>query len=238
MTRQGSTLGQDWSSPAGRRVRNADDPSAVEGPDGYGRVQVLGERRLAPREFFRTLFFKHPTTRVEEEEPADSAIDGLRVERDVVRLGFSDARAFDELVRSAEGVPRDAINIAAKAAFRAKNGKISIPDIRTAARQWYRADKEGALKAVPGGPELLNSIIEQDNRDKKARGFLVNQRGSGAGLITALFDARVLHLVREGYSAQDSPGERYDGYSIDYGAYVDLINTKNYPRGPRCTRRE
>lgn len=34
-----------------------------------------------------------------------------------------------------------------------------------------------------------------------------------------------------GYSAQDAPGERYDVYVIDYGAYVDLISTQNAPAG-------
>lgn len=74
---------------------------------------------------------------------------------------------------------------------------------------------------------MIDTVI----REKRARGFLVNQRYSGERLLTALFDARVLHLVRRGYSAQDEPGERYDVYVIDYGAYVDLINTQNAPRG-------
>ena len=46
-------------------------------------------------------------------------------------------------------------------------------------------------------------------------------------MLRALFDARVLHVVRRGYSAQDEPGERYDVYVIDYGAYVDLIHTRH-----------
>ena len=50
-------------------------------------------------------------------------------------------------------------------------------------------------------------------------------------MLTTLFDARVLHLIRKGYSGQDEPGERYDVYVIDYGAYVDLINTQNEPQG-------
>ncbi|WP_205856386.1 hypothetical protein [Phytoactinopolyspora endophytica] len=37
--------------------------------------------------------------------------------------------------------------------------------------------------------------------------------------------------MRRGYSAQDAPGERYDVWVIDYGAYVDLINTKSAPQG-------
>ena len=39
----------------------------------------------------------------------------------------------------------------------------------------------------------------------------------------------MLHLVRRGYSAQDEPGERYDVWVIDFGAYVDLIHTKSEP---------
>ena len=46
-----------------------------------------------------------------------------------------------------------------------------------------------------------------------------------------MFDALVLQVVRKGYSAQDEPGERYDVYVIDYGAYVDLIHTKFEPLG-------
>lgn len=220
-------LAEDGKQPIGIEL-GADFAASLD----LDEFMVFEQDSESARDFFRTLFFKHLTTRADDGDTEEDIIEGLRSEKDFVRLGFTDARAFDELVRAAEGVPRDAINIAAKAAFRAKDAKISMPDIRTAARQWYQADKEGALKAVPGGLELLNWIIDKVIRDKKARGFLVNQRSSGAGLITALFDARVLHLVREGYSAQDSPGERYDAYSIDYGAYVQLINTKNYPEDP------
>ena len=55
-------------------------------------------------------------------------------------------------------------------------------------------------------------------RGKRARGFLVSQKSAAAPLLLALFDGRVLHVVRKGYSAQDQPGERYDVYVIDYGA--------------------
>jgi hypothetical protein len=46
---------------------------------------------------------------------------------------------------------------------------------------------------------------------------MVNQKATDAPLLRALFDARLLHVVRRGYSAQDEPGERYDAYVIDYG---------------------
>jgi hypothetical protein len=82
----------------------------------------------------------------------------------------------------------------------------------------------------------LNWIIDRVIRQKRTRGFLVNQSAAGAPLLLALFDARVLHLIRKGYSAQGKPGERYDVYVIDYGAFVDLIQTnyahRTVPEGP------
>jgi perosamine synthetase len=50
-------------------------------------------------------------------------------------------------------------------------------------------------------------------------------------LIDYLFDSRVLHIIKENISGKDTPGVRYNVYSIDYGCYVDLLNTKNAPKG-------
>ena len=126
-------------------------------------------------------------------------------------------------------MPLDAINIAAKAALRAGGDRITINDVRIAARAWFQTDKEAALRSHPDAPRLLNWIIDKVIREKRARGFLVNQKSADSPLLLALFDARVLHLVRRGYSAQDEPGERYDVWVIDFGAYVDLIHTKYEP---------
>ena len=59
----------------------------------------------------------------------------------------------------------------------------------------------------------------------------MNERYARDPLLLSLFDARVLHIVRRGYSAQDQPGERFDVWMIDYGAYIDLIQTKYAPLG-------
>jgi hypothetical protein len=50
-------------------------------------------------------------------------------------------------------------------------------------------------------------------------------------LIQQLIDDRILHVIKRGYSAQDEPGVRYDVLQIDYGCYVDLMNTVNEPQG-------
>ena len=93
------------------------------------------------------------------------------------------------------------------------------------------SDKEAAVRSSDVATALLNWIIDQVIRGKKARGFLVNQSSAETPLLLSLFDARVLHIVRRGYSAEDTPGERFDVWVIDYGAYIDLMHTKNEPQG-------
>jgi hypothetical protein len=104
---------------------------------------VFEQNEHRARSFFRGLLFKHLSAGVESAE----RVPNLATEQDVIRLGFTDVRAFDELVRAADGVPRDAINIAAKAALRASDRRISVPDVRAAARTWFQADKEAALRS-------------------------------------------------------------------------------------------
>ncbi|MEV5719776.1 hypothetical protein AB0L41_38315 [Amycolatopsis mediterranei] len=185
---------------------------------------VFDQSEDRSREFFRGLFYNHLSS-------GDEVVPKLDSEKDVVRLGFTDKRAFDELVRAAEGVPRDALNIAAKAAIRAAAKKISVDDVRNSASQWFQSDKEANLRSRPEAAQLLHWIIDKVIRDKRARGFMVSQRVEGAEILLGLFDARVLHILRRGYSAKDEPGHRYMVYSIDYGAYVDLMNTKSAPLG-------
>jgi hypothetical protein len=51
--------------------------------------------------------------------------------------------------------------------------------------------------------------VEKVIREKRARAFLVSEEHSHDPLLLALFDARVLHVVRRGYSAQDRPGSTH-----------------------------
>jgi len=181
------------------------------------------------RDFFRRLFLKQLQSVVGAGQQPE--LIGLRDPDDVVRLGFTDDRAFDELVRAAEGVPRDALYIAAKAASRAGQARLSLSGIRAAAQSWYLTDKSAPLSSREEAERLLAWIVDRVIREKRARAFLVNHACSRDPLLQMLFDARVLHIVRRGYSAQDHPGERYDVWSIDYGAYVDLLQTRHSPVG-------
>jgi hypothetical protein len=187
---------------------------------------VFEQNEEFAREFFKELFYKHLT---ETDAPAISQT--LDDPDDLVRQGFTDIRAFDELVKASEGVPRDAINIARRAATHAREKRISVLNIREAAQYWYQTDKARAIESHDQANRLLRWLIEDVIRGKKARGFLVHESDSQDPLLLTLFGARILHIVRRGYSAQDLPGERFDVWVIDYGAYVDLIATVNAPKG-------
>lgn len=48
-------------------------------------------------------------------------------------------------------------------------------------------------------------------------------------IIQKLFDSRVLHLIKRGYADKVNPGIRYNVYTLDFGTYVDLIQTSKEP---------
>jgi len=143
---------------------------------------------------------------------------------------FTQQPAFEEFVRAAEGVPRDAINIIGIAAQKALDNQISVPDIRTAARTWYSRAKQQAVGTRSSAQDLLSWIIDEVIQHRQAKAFLLATDVQDE-LIDFLYDARVLHLIKQGVSAQDIPGKRFNVYSLDYGCYVDLINTTRAPRG-------
>jgi hypothetical protein len=53
--------------------------------------------------------------------------------------------------------------------------------------------------------------------------------GTEDPIIDKLFDQRALHIYSRSMSAAHRPGERFVVYKLDYGCYVDLINTDKFP---------
>lgn len=177
------------------------------------------------RKFFEELLYRHMRS------GADDGFDVLYPT--AARLSselFTQINAFDEYVRSAEGVPRDAINILSLAAQRADDIKISVPDVRAAAKNWYTRGKQNVLSSKPEAGALLNWIVDEVIQHRQAKAFLVPSELRDE-LVDFLYDARVLHILKEGISAQDIPGRRFNVFAIDYGCYVDLINTHKAPKG-------
>lgn len=186
---------------------------------------VFDNNKDLAKDFFRELLFKHLLA-IERDEvhvfPTTSS--GL------VNEIFTQKNAFEEFVRCAEGVPRDAINILGIAAQKAGNYQISVPDVRVASRVWYTRAKQNAVSSKPGAQDLLSWIIDRVIGHRSAKAFLLPTDVQD-DLIDFLYDARVLHIIKQGVSAQDIPGVRFNVFALDYGCYVDLMNTAKAPKG-------
>jgi hypothetical protein len=172
-------------------------------------------------QFFQELVYSHYKSSSEDRPTFGSA-------QALIKAAFTQTNAFEDFVRAAEGVPRDAFNVLSLAAQKAIAEKISIQVVRAAARNWYQRDKEAAVRSSTEAQDLLNWIIDQVIGTKKARAFLLRSN-TRHPLIDTLFDARLLHIAKKSISSKDEPGVRYDAYKLDFGAYVDLLTTKAAP---------
>ena len=202
------------------------DASADVDLDDYMVFDNNEERAV---QFFKELVFSHYRS---EETGTNEAIPKPEFSNadQLIQAAFTQHNAFEDFVKSAEGVPRDAFNVLSIAAQRGINEKISIPTIRVAARTWFQRDKEAAIRANADASDLLNWIIDEVIAHRKARAFLL-RTNTRHPLIDALFDARLLHVVKKSISGQEEVGVRYDAYKLDYGCYVDLLATKAAPSG-------
>ena len=115
---------------------------------------------------------------------------------------FTQEAAFEELARAAEGVPRDAFNILSVAVTNDFYNKVSVPNIRQAAKKWYNQDKEASVKSYKEARNLLNWIIDTVIGERHARAFLL-QSDENHELIDFLYDARVLHIIKQSVSRSE-----------------------------------
>ncbi|QSQ36125.1 hypothetical protein ISN34_04005 [Xanthomonas translucens pv. translucens] len=177
------------------------------------------------KQFFAELLYRHVSAlmKAEGEGAPDSA-------SDLIAKLFTQVTALEEFTRASEGVPRDAINIIGIAAQKSPNVPISVQDVRSAARTWYTRAKQQAISTKPEAQRLLNWVIDEVIKHRQAPAFLL-EVGARDELIDFLYDARALHVIRQGISSQDHAGRRFNVYALDYGCYVDLINTSRAPKG-------
>jgi len=172
--------------------------------------------------FFRNLLFRHYQATAAGAEIANS--------RELVRAVFTQSPVFEEFVRAVEGVPRDALNLATKTATRSFGKPVAMNDVRIAARDWYQNDKASIILADEKLGNILRFIVDTVIGERRARAFLFPSHVRNV-YIESLFDARLLHILKKNISSHDEPGERFDVFKIDYGCYVDLINTQKAPQG-------
>jgi hypothetical protein len=184
---------------------------------------VFENNQVKATNFFVKLIYNH----YKNSEMSDPA---LQSPEKLIQLAFTQWPVFEEFVRAVEGVPRDALNLAAKIATKAYGQKIGMQHVRNAARDWYQQDKAAVIRNDPELSKLLETIIDDVLGNRKARAFLFPS-SIREPRIDKLFDSRLLHVLKKSISSHDEPGVRYDVYKIDYGCYVDQINTSRAPTG-------
>lgn len=175
--------------------------------------------------FFRHLILNHLLVISKEAE-----IKLTQRDERILNYAFTQANVFMEFVKSTEGVPRDAMHILANAAQRANDFPISMPVLRQAAYTFFQTDKASAIQSNPENRKLLDWIRDEVIGNRKSKAFMLPV-GTEDKIIDRLFDRRALHILSRSMSSAHRPGDRFIVYKIDYGCYVDLINTDKYPEG-------
>jgi hypothetical protein len=212
------------------RIGNGTETIGIElGSDASADINlddylVFENNPLRSIGFFQEMLFRHVVSVAEDQKLT------FDTSNQFVATVFTQALTFRELVRACEGVPRDAINILQLAANHAQGDKISITHIRLAAKDWYDRDKAAYLQSNPRADHLLQWIVSIVIGKRKAKAFLVASTARSEYL-ERLFDERILHIAKRSYSAKHDPSKRYQIWKIDYGCYVDRVNTSLAPTG-------
>lgn len=131
-------------------------------------------------------------------------------------LLFAQPGSLTELARAADGVPRDGIAIAALAAQASRGRKISVADIRYAAKRNYKISKLSPLSGNPSIQEILEGIVEIVGVRGTGGLFLMPDVDTPIGFIADLIDARLLHVIRRASYRDEESHRKYDLLKLDY----------------------
>ncbi len=124
--------------------------------------------------------------------------------QDLVKVMFY-GRGLGEFIRAAEGVPRDAIQIASMAAQQARYRPISVKDVQHAARKFYLQDKEAAIAGNTAAEATWRKLIGDIVEGQRSRAFLVRRdRRNLSGGVLDLHDTRLIpsHEPRASYKEE------------------------------------
>ncbi|MEO0743364.1 MAG: hypothetical protein AAF089_17415 [Bacteroidota bacterium] len=203
----------------------ADIATAMDLDDYY----VYDRNPEAVATAYADILFRH----IEVELPEDYLAENYRIASgdDLASRMFTQRPTFKELARASEGVIRDLINIFNASYYSAqRKGRETIErkSVLSAARDWFEQDK--ARHLTDEMQKVLRRIVDDVIGHRNARSFMIPRSLEHHDMIQRLIDARVVHHVRRGYADKDNPGVRYNIYTLDYGTYVDLVDTKNAPQ--------
>lgn len=190
---------------------------------------IYDEKREQVVNFFGQVLYNH--LGAELGWPFDKPSD---VKLHTVEALFTQRSAFIQLVRAAEGNCRDFLCIFGRAYFDGflhtpDARKISISNVETASAQWFDNEKLSNIKIEANVQSALTHIYDRVLKNYKARTFMVHISKTQNHLLLRLLNERVVHKLNITYSHKDEPGERFELFTLDYGAYVRFKGTENEP---------
>ena len=188
-------------------------------------VLLFKNDAAATMDFYAQLLFRHVTAMARHIDRSHAGqLRGLETPSAMISELFASPGTFQHLVLGAEGVPRDALQIAGLAAGAAYGRPIGPAHITAATRDFYLRDKERQLPRQ--AHRVFSNLIEQCARQKSRIIPLRRDGESDEKVIQRLYDARLIHRVRQGISLDPQhPSETYDIYVIDYGCFLGLVMT-------------
>lgn len=177
----------------------------------------------ATLDFYAELLFRHVQAAARRlDHPDENLRRRLATPNSLISELFAGQDSFHHLVLGAEGVPRDALQIAGLAASAAFGRPITSAHVTAATRDFYLRDKERQLSQPTH--RVFSNLIEQCVRQKSRIIPLRRDGESNEKVIQRLYDARLIHRVRQGVSLDPQhPSEVYDIYVIDYGCFLGLL---------------
>jgi hypothetical protein len=135
--------------------------------------------------------------------------------------------AFKRLVWATAGVPRDFLQMFAKALEHAQRNKhvvVTLSDVNSAIGEFGQQKMEDLRRDARNEADVLTKLLERLEKvcldDKQTNAFLVRSEDSEIRThVHALSDLRMVHLIHQSITP-DKAGERYEAYIIDYSIFT------------------
>ena len=178
---------------------------------------TIGDDGARTTDFIQRLLCEHFVAAARERR--NWAMSGMTPD-EIMRSSFQ-ASAFKTLVYASEGNPRDAMNLASKAA-RAAGARIVVTrHVLIAANSYFWNTKYKNIEGDRGLESLFQQVLQR-SLERGRRTFLVARIDHRRPLYNKLYDQRLIHLLKSGIR-NPADGTAFDGYAIDFGSYADRI---------------
>jgi hypothetical protein len=191
-------------------------------------LQVPGDAQVIPLDLT-----------LENPEAAETHLRAI-LEEFLKAVGYSLSReiipdaAFRRLVWATAGVPRDFLQMFARAiehAQRNKHWSVTLSDVNIAIGEFGQQKMDDLLQDARNEAGMLKEFLTKIEtlclEQNKVNAFLVRSEDSQErNLVHALSDLRMVHLIHQSITP-DRAGERYEAYIIDYSIFTGFRRRRN-----------